>query len=70
MWTPEGLKVTKTIGAGTPLTEEGVVPLLTMDVWEHAYYLRYQNRRDTYEDTFVDHLINWEFVEAQLPADA
>jgi Fe-Mn family superoxide dismutase len=41
-----------------------------MDVWEHAYYLNYQNLRQTYEETFIDKLINWEFVAAQLPADA
>jgi Fe-Mn family superoxide dismutase len=69
VWTPSGLKVTKTTGADTPLTEEGAVPLLTMDVWEHAYYLHYKNMRITYIDAFIDHLINWEFVEAQIPND-
>ena len=65
--TPSGLKVTKTIGADCPLTEEGSTPILTMDVWEHAYYLNYQNMRATYVDTFMDKLVNWDFVESNLP---
>ena len=67
---PIHFQVTKTIGADCPLTEKDSVPLLTMDVWEHAYYLNYQNLRNTYAETFFDKLINWEFVEKQLPSEA
>lgn len=61
------LKVTKTGNAGTPLTE-GQIPLLTMDVWEHAYYLDYQNKRPAYMDTFMASLVNWDFVAANFAA--
>lgn len=63
------LAVTKTPNAETPLTESGVTPLLTMDVWEHAYYLDYQNARPKYIETFLDALLNWDFVNQNL-ADA
>ena len=43
-------------------------PLLTVDVWEHAYYLDYQNRRPDWVQTFFDRLVNWEFVAAKLAA--
>lgn len=58
------LLVTKTIGADNPMAlNPNWTPILTMDVWEHAYYLDYQNMRPTYVDTFLDKLVNWEFVE-------
>jgi len=55
------LKVTKTPNADNPLTA-GQTPLLTIDVWEHAYYLDYQNQRGSYVDAFLDQLINWDFA--------
>jgi len=61
------LKVTKTGNAENPMTS-GQIPLLTMDVWEHAYYLDYQNKRPAYMDTFVGSLINWDFVAANFTA--
>lgn len=56
------LAITKTGNAETPLTQSGIVPLLTIDVWEHAYYLDYQNRRPDYIQTFLDKLVNWTHV--------
>jgi len=59
------LKISKTPNAENPLTQ-GMKPLLTMDVWEHAYYLDYQNRRPDYMATFLEKLVNWDFVNANL----
>lgn len=63
--TPSGLKVTQTIGANNPLTEDGATPLLTCDVWEHAYYLDYQNLRASYVNTFMENLVDWSSVAAR-----
>ena len=59
------LKIVPTPNAVNPLAE-GQSALLTCDVWEHAYYLDYQNRRPDFVQTFLDHLINWEFVAQNL----
>ena len=61
------LKVVKTGNADLPLAH-GQKALLTIDVWEHAYYLDYQNRRPDYITTFLDKLVNWDFVAANLAA--
>lgn len=61
------LAVVQTDDASTPLTD-GLQPLAVIDVWEHAYYLDYQNDRAAYINGFVEHLINWEFVAANFAA--
>jgi Fe-Mn family superoxide dismutase len=64
--TKEGfLAIEAKSNAENPMTS-GRKPLLTCDVWEHAYYLDYQNRRKDYTAAFLDHLVNWDFVAENL----
>jgi Fe-Mn family superoxide dismutase len=59
------LQVLQTANADTPMAA-GKTPLLTIDVWEHAYYLDHQNKRPDYVTAVIDHLINWEFAAENL----
>lgn len=59
------LEILKTPNADVPFLN-GAQPLLTIDVWEHAYYLDYQNLRPMFVSNFINHLINWDFVNEQL----
>lgn len=59
------LRLVNTENADTPMTH-GMQPILTLDVWEHAYYLDYQNRRDEFIDAFLTHLIDWDWVAQNL----
>jgi Fe-Mn family superoxide dismutase len=59
------LEIVKTSNAACPITD-GKVPLLTCDVWEHAYYIDYRNKRPDYVSVFMNELVNWNFVEEKL----
>ncbi len=61
----DALKIANTSNAATPMMQ-GQTALMTCDVWEHAYYLDYQNRRKDFVKAFLDYLVNWQFASSQL----
>ena len=63
--TKSGVEITSTANQDSPVME-GKNPVFGCDVWEHAYYLDYQNRRPDFVQAFIDHLINWDFVAKNL----
>jgi Fe-Mn family superoxide dismutase len=60
------LTITSYHDADTPIADPSVVPLLTVDVWEHAYYIDHQNARAAFVETFLNQLVNWTEVERRL----
>ena len=61
----DGLRVISLHDADTPATND-LVPLLTLDVWEHAYYIDYRNERPKFVKSVLEHIVNWEFVSQNL----
>lgn len=64
------LKITSTHDADTPLVHAGQTALVTLDLWEHAYYLDYQNLRPGFVDAYLAHLINWDFAASNFDSIA
>lgn len=62
----DSLKITSLHDADTPLVYEGMKPLLTLDVWEHAYYIDYRNARPDFAEKVLGNIVNWEFVAQNL----
>ena len=65
----DALKITSYHDADTPIVYDGVKPLLTLDVWEHAYYIDYRNARPKFAETVLSNIVNWDFVSQNLDGD-
>ncbi len=63
------LSITSLHDADTPVVYEGMKPLLTLDVWEHAYYIDYRNERPRFAESVLGNIVNWEFVARNLDGD-
>ncbi len=60
------LRITSLHDADTPLVHDGMVPLFTLDVWEHAYYIDYRNERPRFASSVLTNIVNWDFVGQNL----
>jgi Fe-Mn family superoxide dismutase len=60
------LRITSLHDADTPIVHEGMVPLFTLDVWEHAYYIDYRNERPRFASSVLSNIVNWDFVADNL----
>ena len=65
----DALKITSLHDADTPVAHEGMKPLLTLDVWEHAYYIDYRNERPKFAENVLGNIVNWEFVGKNLDGE-
>ena len=68
VWEGNGLAVKSYHDADTPIAHDGVKPLLTLDVWEHAYYIDYRNARPKFAEAVLNNIVNWDFVANNLKA--